>query len=90
MHEDGSEESYFIKVCVFRAVASGVSSSVSLFKQFDFTERYKLEIRFEGFNITNTPTWGVPDRNILDPNFNVISSTVSTARKLQLGAKFYF
>jgi hypothetical protein len=63
---------------------------LSLFKEFPINERYRFEFRFEGFNVFNTPTWNPPDRNISDPNFNVISSTLSLARQLQFGVKFYF
>ena len=64
---------------------------LSLFKQFPITERYRIEFRFETFNTFNTPTWGFPDQNIQDKNFNVISSTRNlAARQLQYGIKFYF
>ncbi len=63
---------------------------LSLFKQFPIKESYRFEFRFEMFNSFNTPTWGLPDQNILDPTFNIISSTRSTARQLQFGVKFYF
>ena len=63
---------------------------LSLFKQFPIKERYRFEFRFEMFNSFNTPTWGLPDQNILDPTFNVISTTRSFARQLQYGIKFYF
>jgi hypothetical protein len=63
----------------------------SLFKQFPINERYRFEFRFETFNLFNTPTWGFPDQNIQDKNFNTISSTRNlAARQLQYGIKFYF
>jgi outer membrane receptor protein involved in Fe transport len=63
---------------------------LSLFKQFPINERYRFEFRFEGFNVFNTPVLGIPDRNVQDPTFNTIFSTVSNARQLQFGVKFYF
>ena len=63
---------------------------LSLFKQFPIRESYRVEFRFEMFNSFNTPTWGLPDQNVLDPTFNVISTTRSFARQLQYGVKFYF
>ena len=63
---------------------------LSLFKQFPIKESYRFEFRFEMFNSFNTPTWGLPDQNILDPTFNIISNTRSVSRQLQFGVKFYF
>jgi Carboxypeptidase regulatory-like domain len=63
---------------------------LSLFKQFPITERFRVEFRFEGFNFFNSPTWNIPDRNASDTHFNQVLSTLSTARQLQLGVKFYF
>jgi len=33
---------------------------LSVFKRFPITERMRLEFRFEAFNVTNTPVWGLP------------------------------
>ncbi len=63
---------------------------VSLFRQFPIHEATKLEFRFEGFNITNTPVFGVPDNFITDPTFGQVSSTAISERQLQLALKLYF
>jgi hypothetical protein len=53
-------------------------------------ERY-FEVRAEAFNLTNTPSFGPPARDINAPNtFGTITSTVSTARTVELVVKFYF
>jgi hypothetical protein len=53
-------------------------------------ERY-FEFRGEAFNLTNTPSFSPPDRNIANRNtFGQITSTVSTARTVELVLKFYF
>jgi hypothetical protein len=53
-------------------------------------ERY-AEFRVEAFNLTNTPSFGPPARDINAPNtFGRITSTVSTARTVELVFKFYF
>ncbi len=63
----------------------------SLFKQFPIKERFRVEFRFEMFNSFNHPTWGFPDQNIQDVNYNTITSTRNlAARQLQYGVKFYF
>ncbi|HXW04055.1 MAG TPA: TonB-dependent receptor [Vicinamibacterales bacterium] len=53
-------------------------------------DRY-FEFRAEAFNLTNTPSFGPPARDINAPNtFGRITSTVSTARTVELVLKFYF
>jgi len=63
---------------------------LSIFRQFPFTERFRLEFRFEMFNATNTPVWAVPVTNQDSPNFGVVTSTANTARQLQFGLKLYY
>ena len=63
---------------------------LSIFKRIPITEGIRLEFRFEAFNVTNTPVWGLPANNLNGPNFGVVSSTANTARQLQFGLKFYF
>jgi hypothetical protein len=53
-------------------------------------ERY-LEFRVETFNLTNTPSFGPPARDLSIPNtFGRITTTVSSPRVIELVAKFYF
>ena len=53
-------------------------------------DRY-VEFRAEAFNLTNTPSFGPPARDINSPNtFGTITSTVSTARTVELVLKFFF
>jgi hypothetical protein len=62
-----------------------------LAKQFRVgSERY-FEFRAEAFNLTNTPSFGPPARDINAPNtFGQITSTVSSSRTVELVLKFYF
>jgi hypothetical protein len=54
------------------------------------TERY-LEFRVETFNLTNTPSFGPPGRDISVPNtFGLITTTISSPRVIELALKFYF
>jgi hypothetical protein len=63
----------------------------SLFRLFPFGERYKLELRGEGFNILNHPVLGYPKADLSNAqNFGTVTSTASTQRQLQLAAKFIF
>ena len=38
----------------------------SIFKDFPFTERIKMQFRAEGYNIANTPQFSTPDGNLSD------------------------
>lgn len=67
----------------------------SLFKTFPITEKRRLELRAESFNLTNHPNFGQPTSlNYLNTKqFAIITSTIDTpndARQLQLALKFYW
>jgi len=63
----------------------------ALSKRFDVGGDRYLEFRAEAFNLTNTPSFGPPGRDIGNPNtFGVITSTVSTERQVELVVKFFF
>jgi hypothetical protein len=63
----------------------------SIFRLFPVGEGRRIEIRAEAFNILNHPVLGMPNNDINSgPAFGTINSTTSTARQLQLAAKFIF
>ena len=62
-----------------------------LAKQFSVGGRRYFEFRAEAFNLTNTPSFSPPARDISAPNtFGTITGTVSTARTVELVLKFFF
>ena len=66
---------------------------LTLGKRFRFDETRNLEIRVEAQNATNTPSFAVPDANLIltTGSFGqILGNTVSTARKVQFVAKFNF
>lgn len=64
---------------------------MSLFRDFPFGERRSLQFRAEAFNVTNTPTWGIPVNDLNNPQkLGSINSTRSTERQLQVSLKLYF
>ena len=70
----------------------------SLFKDFNFTERWKLQFRAESFNLANTPVFNTPDQNVVNSkllggngNFGRITSSVAGAeRRLQFALRLSF
>ena len=66
--------------------------SMSLFKEFSLAkvrEGMRLQFRAESFNTFNHPHFAGPDSLVGSPTFGKISSTISTARELQLALKLY-
>lgn len=67
------------------------NEDLSFFKQFEFTDVRKLELRFEFFNALNHPNLANPAANVATPGtFGKISGVVNNARQVQMAAKFYF
>jgi hypothetical protein len=64
---------------------------LSIFRQFPITERFRIEFRFETFNLMNTPVWAIPVTN-LDSTllFGRVIHTANVPRQLQFGLKLYF
>jgi len=63
---------------------------LSLFKNFQITERFKATLRGEAFNLTNTPVFGAPGTTVNGANFGIITGQSNVARNLQLGLKVVF
>ncbi len=61
----------------------------SVFRSFQFAERFKLQFRAEGFSVLNTPQWNNPNTDINSSNFGYITGA-GGARSIQLGAKLTF
>jgi hypothetical protein len=61
-----------------------------LFREDALTEKVRMQFRVEAFNILNHPSFGIPQSLITSPSFGQVSSTVSTARQIQLGLKINF
>jgi len=67
---------------------------VNLYKEFEFKESMKLQVRAEFFNFGNTPRFAAPD-TAYDPGdsqFGIINSTAPgyTPRRMQFGVRFEF
>ena len=68
----------------------------SLTREFAVTERFKLQIRADAYNLTNTPHFANPSGSSTSSGFGQITGTVSNQREgqvqriIRLGAKLYF
>jgi hypothetical protein len=67
------------------------NTDLGLHKQFPLvTERVKLDLRAEAFNILNHTNWQTPDSNISDGTSFGTITTVFPSRQLQFAAKVLF
>ena len=67
------------------------SLDLSIFKDFPFTERWKLQFRAESFNLANTPQFGTPNNNLGDAKFGQVTSTaVGSERHIQFALRLMF
>ena len=63
---------------------------VGLMKNFQVTERVRLQFRWEAFNLTNHPSYGTPNTNLSSPDVGKITSTLGLPRQQQLGLRVSF
>ena len=64
---------------------------VALVKQVPVSAQARLEMRLEGFNVTNTPSFALPNAALGSPGFGTITSTGnSPARQIQVAARLTF
>ncbi len=85
-----------------RSVISGPGMGrldLSLFKKIQATEKIRLELRGESYNLTNTPAFANPNTSLTNATFGRVTSTIGTGagvsstgggRWVRLGAKIEF
>ncbi len=65
--------------------------NLSFFRSVPFSDTKRLELRWEMFNLFNTPIYGRPGQSVSNPaTFGRISSTAGDPREMQFAVKFYF
>jgi hypothetical protein len=63
---------------------------ISVVREFHFTERMRLQVRSEAFNLFNHPNLGLPATAIGSAGVGVIGSVVNNERQIQMALKLYF
>lgn len=62
----------------------------SLFKNFTFGERWKLQFRTETFNLFNHAQFDLPNPNVGSPSAGIITGIVGTPRQVQFALRLTF
>jgi hypothetical protein len=58
-----------------------------MLKRFSLGERKFLQVRFEGFNITNRVTFAAPSLSATSTAFATITAQANTPRRIQMGLR---
>jgi len=62
----------------------------SVIRSFPIWHEKRFEFRAEAFNVANHPILGVPNSDVANNNFGVVTSTANSSRELQLSGKIVF
>jgi hypothetical protein len=62
----------------------------SLFKQFQIAEHSRLQIRWEAFNLPNTPSFAAPNSTLDTATVGRATSTATSPRQMQVALKLTF
>jgi hypothetical protein len=67
-------------------------ADMTLTKMFSLGPRYRVEARFEAYNVFNHTVWDNPDLNIASSNFGKVTRkrTDGFGREIQIGVRFVF
>lgn len=64
--------------------------NAALTRQFRLPREWMAQLRGEAFNLTNTPQFDEPQRNLTSPAFGKITNTLNDGRVFQLGFRLLF
>jgi len=66
------------------------SVDLSMLKDLPIADALRVQFRAEAFNVTNTPSFSVPNSNISSSGVGIITSTTLIPRQLQFAVKLLF
>ena len=66
------------------------NTDLGAFKNFNLTEKFRLQFRAEFFNIFNNVNFSTPNGVLGDPNFGAILGTDTSQRQVQFALKLLF
>jgi hypothetical protein len=67
-----------------------LNEDISIRRQISITERFKIAISGDFFNVTNSVYFAAPGTNIDSATFGQVTTTANLPRKIQLNARFTF
>ena len=67
-----------------------LNENVSISRTFQFTESFRMDLRWEMFNIFNRVAWGGPDSRVSSDDFGLVRSQGNLPRQMQFALKFVF
>ena len=68
----------------------GQQENVSIARTFSVTEKIRMDIRAEAFNIFNRVIFGTGSTSLNAGNFGIVTNTSNDPRQMQLGLKLYW
>lgn len=65
---------------------------LGLAKSFRVTERLRMQLKMDAFNVLNNMSWGNPSTNVNSSNFgrSTNQANLTFGRRVQLGARLEF
>ena len=67
-----------------------IDLELGIIRDFNLSERFRLQFRAESFNLMNHPNFGLPNMVIGNPLVGTIKTVISPERQNQLALKLYF
>ena len=69
---------------------SRFNENISLAKTFPISERFRLDLRWEAFNLLNRTVFNEGSHNLNSNSFGVVNDQINEPRSMQVGLKLYW